>query len=119
MMWAAKLDPNGVVLQVIVADPQWAIANLGGNWVLSEKYDDIKTFPGIGFGYSQNHPSQFAPIAPKNLEKAISEDGAISPESLWWENGKIENIEVIAARRGVLTAQEAQEKKPVKERGQP
>jgi hypothetical protein len=119
MTWAAEVDPSGIVVRVIVGDPQWAMANLGGNWVVAEKYDNTQIFPGIGFGYAANHAMRFAPVAPPDLEKATIGDEVIPPESLWWENGNIENIEVIAARRGVLTAQEALEKRPVRERGQP
>jgi hypothetical protein len=119
MTWAAEIDDKGIVVRVIVGDPEWARTNLGGNWVQAYKYDATQTFPGVGFGYAATHATKFAPIAPPGLEKAMTEDGAIPPDSLWWENGNIENIETIAARRGVLTAQEAQEKKPVKERGQP
>jgi hypothetical protein len=119
MTYAAELTPDGIVIRVIVGDHQWATANLGGRWVGAEKYDDTQTYPGIGFGYAGNHPRRFAPVAPPGLEKADDEDDAIPPDSLWWDNGQIDNIETIAARRGVLTAQEAAENRPVRDKGRP
>ena len=42
-MYAAKVDDNGMVTQVIVGDPAWATERLGGTWVGS----DVKV--GVGW----------------------------------------------------------------------
>jgi hypothetical protein len=112
--YAAKLE-NGEVTQVIVGDAQWATENLGGEWVPCEKYSDTETYPGIGYGYDRNHPRKFAPFAPPGLEKALNDpEEALPPDSLWFDNGKIDNIENIARNRGILTAQEARDNVPVR-----
>lgn len=51
MTYAAKLDDENVVLEVIVGTAEWAIANLGGRWVDS---------PKIGPGWIYEH-GQFVP----------------------------------------------------------
>ena len=43
MMYAGKVE-NGVVVQAIVGDAQWAITNLGGEWHDSE---DKICVPGL------------------------------------------------------------------------
>lgn len=115
MSWAAELDENGVVLRIIVGSPQWAIDNLGGRWVLCDKYSDTHDYPGIGWGFAANHPRRFAPVAPSDIEKALAADpDALPAESLWWDNGAIETIETIATRRGVLSPADVAADRPVR-----
>ena len=117
--YMAEIDGQGLVLRVIVAnDPAWPAANLGGEWVeTSDPYGPPSTvaYCGPGYGYAQGHPQRFAPVAPPGLEKANPDDpDAFPPSTLFWDVGSIANVEEIARRRGVLTAQEAVAKAPVK-----
>lgn len=114
--YAAQLNADGYVVQVIVGTPEWATANLGGTWVAAEKYDVAQEFPGIGYGYDPTHPRKFAPVAPPGLEKALDGKDAIPPGTFFYDDtaGNIADVEVIARRRGVLTAAEAAAKAPVK-----
>lgn len=116
--YMAELDANNMVLRVIVADPAWPAANLGGTWVeTSDPYGapSVVAYPGPGWGCDPTHPQRFAPVAPPGLEKALLDpQNAIPAESLWFDSGGIATIETIARRRGVLTAAEALAKTPVK-----
>jgi hypothetical protein len=118
-MWAAELDANGLVLRVIRGDANWASEVLGGNWRSVQKYDETEVYPSVGYGYDQFSPKKFALVAPAALEKTDNDQEALPPDSLWWQNGKIDTIENIAKNLGVLTAEEAQQNKPVREKGRP
>jgi hypothetical protein len=63
----AELDDNNVVLRVIVCDdPQWAIDNLGGNWV--QTFTNMEGHNYAGVGYSLIEP---APVMGKNGRIAV------------------------------------------------
>lgn len=103
-MYAAELDADGIVLQVIVGNVAWAETYLGGQWVSCRDDSLVEFYPGIGWGFAANHSCRFAPVAPPDVEKTLATDpNAIPAGSLWWDNGVIETIETIAERRGIFT----------------
>lgn len=112
MSWAANIDENGVVIQVIVGDADWAMEHLGGSWIPCHREHPTEQFPGIGWGYAPSHPQRFAVKAPASI---TTTDGdardKLPPRSIWWENGQILTIEEISSRRGVVkTVAEAEER---------
>ena len=65
MSYFAELDPDGIVIRVIVADAEWIEANLEGDW--AETCDPYGaptavTYAGPGMGYGDNFPDLFAPV---------------------------------------------------------
>lgn len=58
MMYAVRID-NGIAVEVIVGSPEWAVENLGGEWVGSEAK------VGIGWvwdGHQFNPPPEPEPL---------------------------------------------------------
>ena len=48
---AAKINDDGIVLELIVGEADWAIENLGGSWIQCERdYDDLENdgCPNVG-----------------------------------------------------------------------
>ena len=53
---------ENVVVRVIVGTPEWAVANLGGEWVVTDKRGESGVnYCGPGYGYDAAFPERFAP----------------------------------------------------------
>ena len=95
----AELDPQGVVLRVIVCDdPAWPAANLGGTWVeTADPYTDepqTVAYCSPGFGHDDTWPEKFAPQwrQPTNAEDAYPVDTLVFHNGRIWKNLTAANV---------------------------
>lgn len=94
MAWAAEIDDNGVVLRVIVGDPAWAVAHLGGTWVETAKHDDTVVYCGPGFGCDDTWPERFALPwkQPKAAHDAYPRDALVFHAGRIWQSTTAANV---------------------------
>ncbi len=50
---AVRLDDNNIVMDLIVAEADWAEARLGGRWVQCVRGQEGKTYPTFGAVYNE------------------------------------------------------------------
>lgn len=83
-MISAKIDENGIILNVIVATPQEAELAFGGVWV------ECPEWVGIGMNINTPQPTPGIPTAEENKQTAI----LLLQETDWTSVGDVGNPEM-------------------------